>query len=267
MNTICMRALTLGAALSLACAASAALAQNKSGSSVIAIDQARAEAGNVTPGDAAGFPITITQPGSYQLTGNLNLASPQVNAIEILADDVTIDLNGHTISAPMTCSGALSSWTCSVIGPQGHGILAVNHSYSTVRNGHVRGFRHGVYLQQQALVENLGVRHTWSSGIRVGSHGLVQGNTVSYAHYGIEVGGGGTVRGNAIAAIGNSGVWSTQGSLVLGNRIASVGGWGVLTSGGGVRDNLITGYGYGAFNANTISLGDAQGNLCNAVRC
>ncbi len=35
----------------------------------IAITQARAMAGGVTPGDAPGFPVTITQPGSYVLSG------------------------------------------------------------------------------------------------------------------------------------------------------------------------------------------------------
>src|SRR6185436_8638324 len=37
----------------------------------ILIDQNRALAGNVTPGDAPGFPVTISQPGSYKLSGNL----------------------------------------------------------------------------------------------------------------------------------------------------------------------------------------------------
>ena len=37
------------------------------------------------PGDAAGFPVTLTTPGSYALTGNLSLAleSPSTHAIEI----------------------------------------------------------------------------------------------------------------------------------------------------------------------------------------
>jgi hypothetical protein len=31
---------------------------------IVLIDQNRALAGNITPGDTAGFPISITQPGS-----------------------------------------------------------------------------------------------------------------------------------------------------------------------------------------------------------
>src|SRR5260221_3357918 len=38
---------------------------------VILIDQSKALAGNVTPGDAAGFPVTISRRGSYRLSGAL----------------------------------------------------------------------------------------------------------------------------------------------------------------------------------------------------
>ena len=36
---------------------------------VIDINQARALAGGVTPGDTPGFPVTVSQSGSYRLTG------------------------------------------------------------------------------------------------------------------------------------------------------------------------------------------------------
>jgi len=38
---------------------------------VILIDQNHALSGNITPGDAPGFPVTISQPGSYRLSGDL----------------------------------------------------------------------------------------------------------------------------------------------------------------------------------------------------
>jgi hypothetical protein len=37
---------------------------------VILIDQNKALAGNVTPGDTPGFPVIISQPGSYRLDSN-----------------------------------------------------------------------------------------------------------------------------------------------------------------------------------------------------
>ena len=40
---------------------------------VILITQANAQAGNVTPGDLAGFPVTISRSGSYKLASNLTI--------------------------------------------------------------------------------------------------------------------------------------------------------------------------------------------------
>ena len=66
---------------------------------VVLIDQARAVAGNITPGDAPGFPVSITRAGSYKLAGNL-LAPEGVNGIEISSSNVTLDLNGFTLAGP-----------------------------------------------------------------------------------------------------------------------------------------------------------------------
>lgn len=51
----------------------AAPAQGSDG--VILINQSRALAGGVTSGDTPGFPVTISQAGSYPLTGNLQPTS------------------------------------------------------------------------------------------------------------------------------------------------------------------------------------------------
>ena len=62
----------------------------------ILITQAKANAGNVTPGDNPGFPVSLTQPGSYQLAGNLTVPAGK-NGVVIAAHDVTVDLNGFRI--------------------------------------------------------------------------------------------------------------------------------------------------------------------------
>ena len=72
---------------------------------VILIDQNRALAGNVTPGDAPGFPITISQRGSYRLLGILSVPT-NTNAIELTVSDVTIDLNGFSIMSVASVSGS-----------------------------------------------------------------------------------------------------------------------------------------------------------------
>src|SRR5438093_8400021 len=74
---------------------------------VVLINQNAALAGNVTPGDTPGFPVTISVTGSYKLSGNLTVPDANTTAILINADDVTIDLNGFSIIGPTVC-GELS---------------------------------------------------------------------------------------------------------------------------------------------------------------
>ena len=97
---------------------------------VVLIDQNRALAGNVTPGDAAGFPVTISQAGSYRLSGNLTVPSGQ-SGIEISASNVTIDLNGFNITTPVQ----------SQVSPaRGIFFTGSGPSSITVRNGKIEGF-------------------------------------------------------------------------------------------------------------------------------
>ena len=104
----------------------------------VAINQARAMAGGVTPADTAGFPITISVPGSYVLTSNL--AVPRgLDGIVIAANDVLLDLNGFTIQG-----GALS------FADDGKGIHAplsgIEYTGLTIRNGTIAGFSDGIFL-------------------------------------------------------------------------------------------------------------------------
>jgi hypothetical protein len=69
---------------------------------VILIDQNHALAGGLTPGDAPGFPIPISQFGSYRLSGNLTVPDTNTTAIAITANHVTIDRNGFAIIGHVT---------------------------------------------------------------------------------------------------------------------------------------------------------------------
>ncbi len=71
----------------------------------ILITQAKALAGNVTPGDAPGFPVTISLPGKYKLAGNLTIADADTTGVEITSPRVTLDLNGFAIQGPATTNG------------------------------------------------------------------------------------------------------------------------------------------------------------------
>src|SRR5262249_51967263 len=109
------------------------------------IDQRAAQAGKVTALDTPGFPVTISQSGSYRLTGNLNVPDAATTAIEITADNVTLDLNGFTISGPNVCTP--NPTRCTYSGGAGIGVMAVGPpgvvSPANVRvmNRIVRGMR------------------------------------------------------------------------------------------------------------------------------
>lgn len=85
-----------------------------------------------TPGDADSV-YRITQPGSYYLTSNLALDVPnaQKSMIEVAASNVTIDLNGFTIS------GLFQTGTRAVFAS------AHNLEHIVIRNGMIRDFPGG----------------------------------------------------------------------------------------------------------------------------
>src|SRR5689334_11212165 len=72
---------------------------------VILINQNAALSGGVVPFDSAGFPVTILQAGSYRLSSNLVVPDRNTTAIEIVASDVPIDMNGFSILGPVECTG------------------------------------------------------------------------------------------------------------------------------------------------------------------
>lgn len=94
---------------------------------VVEINEARALPGSVTPGDLPGYPVTLDQPGSYQLTSDLSVSGPNDDAIQITASDVSVDLNGFTVRCVDACDGL------------GVGVLAARPAENaSVSNGTVR---------------------------------------------------------------------------------------------------------------------------------
>ncbi len=91
------------------------------------------------PGDSFDFPVTITEPGSYQLTSDLEVAGINTTAIKVEADGVTIDLNGFEIRGPSICTYTTAGGTtCSAAG-NGIGIDNSAGGRLTVHNGRVTG--------------------------------------------------------------------------------------------------------------------------------
>jgi hypothetical protein len=108
------------------------------------------------------FPITINQPGSYKLGSNLAVPAGSVGIL-ITAPNVTLDLNGFTLSGPATCSAA---GVCSMPPGTNHGISAPGLNNIVVRNGTVTGFQgNGLNMLGSAQLEDLTVSQNVGYGL------------------------------------------------------------------------------------------------------
>ncbi len=133
-------------------------------------------------GDATALHV-ISAPGSYRLTSDLSAPLGQ-SGIRITASDVTLDLNGFTISSQ------------SMIGLAIHGITGTLLSNVEVRNGTIRNFpTSGVHLPSGLLHRVIDVRvfgngnfgiNMIGVGALYGGH-LVRGCTASGNGTGIRV--------------------------------------------------------------------------------
>ena len=117
----------------------------------------------------------ISEPGSYILTGNLTVPDENTSAIEVRADDVTLDLNGFAIQ----CSESNRSEdgvSCEPSPGSGEGVTSFfvsgensdTASNTVVRNGTIRGMAtHGVNINS-GFVEGIQALENRGVGIRVG---------------------------------------------------------------------------------------------------
>jgi hypothetical protein len=193
------------ASLALAAFGSSAFAQ-------VTIDQNKAMAGNVTPGDAAGFPVTISQPGHYKLTSNL-IVPAATQGIVITAENVTLDLNGFGIIGQVSCDADKQSLSVSC---QGWSVNSLDMSAvlaqkrAVVRNGFARGFE-GAILNMKgsnSVVERVHTSHGFA-GIRLAAGGHVVDSSVELiVHTGIAVSRGGVVRGSRATYVNGGGIYA-----------------------------------------------------------
>jgi hypothetical protein len=159
------------AALAVALAFAAVVPAAHAVDGVVEINQAKAEAGSVTSGDAPGFPVTIAAPGSYRLTGNLSVLgaalASDVSGIEITADDVALDLGGFTIGCRRP---TIPFSPCASTTGAGRGIVATG-SNVRVANGTIRDFADdGMIAGADAIyvVESVVFRSNGGDGFRAG---------------------------------------------------------------------------------------------------
>jgi len=115
------------------------------------------------------FPIVICQSGSYRLSGNVTVPDANTPAIQINADNVTLDLNGFSILGPVGCGGNPVTCTQGSAAAVGIGNLFGN-SNITVSNGTIRGLGgYGILLTGTGiLIERVKTANNGIDGINVG---------------------------------------------------------------------------------------------------
>jgi len=155
---------------------------------VIEINHIRALAGGITPGDTLGYPVTISQPGSYRLTSNLTQPDKDTAVIQIDADGVSIDLNGFAITGSNLCTYNIGpvSVTCASTGI-GDGVVSSIGENLSIRNGALRGLgRHGIFSPSSDMrVNNVSVSHCGGIGINL-QYGSISHSNISFnASHGI----------------------------------------------------------------------------------
>lgn len=226
---------------------------------VILIDQAKVLAGNVTPGDAPGFPVTISKSGSYRLSGNLVVPDAYSSGIQVVTSNVDIDLNGFGIFGPNYCTGAPIVTGCTYLNG-GSGVSAPSSPFVTVRNGTVRGMGgNGLYLAGNSRAEEITASHNGNVGISVHT-GVVRNCLANSNGWGIIVTKNAMVSGNTATYNKDGGLGvGDLGVLATGNTFSENGGYGID------GDSYESGYSQNVLSGNTIgkarSITNLGGNL------
>lgn len=187
-------------------------------------------------GDAAGYPVTLANDGSYQLTSNLEPAG--ADGIEIATTSVNVDLNGFAILGPGDCDGTTGA-TVSCLDNAGTGInaaLGIGDSVAAVvHHGTIRGMSTGInfFSVTEATLADLTIIESGSIGISLGS-GRVERVTIKRTGSdGISIFGLGSeyvVAECDISVNGGSGISAGGGTgLVRDSIFLDNGGWGVLS--------------------------------------
>ena len=243
---------------------------------VILIDQNKALAGNVTPGDTPGYPVTISLSGSYRLSGNLTVPNENTTAIDVTgaASMVSIDLNGFAIIGPTACDVAIPP-VCSpvaadpgnIFGP-GDGVRSNIDGSLTVRNGTIRGMgRVAVFVSGAPLVivDQVQIRDNGLGGLFIGIGNVTNSVVSRNGGNGITLNQG-VVKGNHITRNGGSGVIATGLQInVLENTILQNSAFGIdFSAAGAYGSNILSSNVSGAVSGSGVQV---SGNVCNGVAC
>ncbi len=213
----------------------------------IQITHAKALAGNVTPGDTAGYPVTISKPGTFELAGNLIVPANKIG-IHITASLVTIDLNGFTLQGSNVAA---------------HGIWG-GLSSVTIKNGTIIAFKYdGIKGTGESwIVENMRVTGNGRLGVSMYPYARIVNNTVTRNGTGGIQCSSCLVAENMVSLNGGSGIYSVL-ATVLGNSVFDNAGYGILAnSHTGFGNNTVLGNNGGDANSQVFGLLSLHPNTC-----
>lgn len=175
-------------------------------------------------GDAPGFPVTISQSGSYRMTSNLSVPLG-ANGILLLpgSDDVSLDLGGHSLTGPTQCTGDLP--TCNPISI-GEGINAVDGGRVSIFNGSVTGFPENGITATNLWLRDVRISNNGEQGVRVFGDGVMESALVlDNGAAGARTNTSFVIRNSAFGNNGSSGVVT---GICGGNTFRSNGDTGMI---------------------------------------
>lgn len=104
---------------------------------------------------AAGYVFRITQPGSYYLTGNINVPAGQQGIL--VSAPATIDLNGFSIT-----------------GGNGNTFGIASNNGGSIRNGVISGFAYGLSVDIDAVIEDITVDACTTRSVIMGTRSIIR---------------------------------------------------------------------------------------------
>lgn len=236
---------------------------------VVEINHACATTNGCFPGDASGYPVTITGAAgpSYRLTSDLLVPDENTDGVLVSTSGVGIDLNGFSI-VRVGCVGALLQCTPGQGTGSGIETSSVFNLGLSVKNGSITGMgRNGLFLADQAEVTGVRVRWNRRTGISVGAGSILADNTAFENGFdGLSAGVTSVVSNNTAYENGQRGIFAEAGSSVQQNSTYNNALSGISTGHGSTvagntafnnaGDGIITGNGSTVIENSSVTNGD-----------
>jgi len=216
----------------------------------IVITQAKALAGNVTPGDTPGFPVVLSLPGAYIFESNLTVPSGGFG-LQVNSNNVDIDMNGFLL----TGSGVANFGVVTYFGE------------SRIHDGVINRFKSvGMYIRNNAwVIEDMQIVRNGGMGIdATGARFIAVRDSLVAANNGngIVAGDSALFRDNTVSTNGSYGIDCKVNCKAEGNSIENNRGFGIVAISGLLIGNTVSGNGgYGIVDADRFDLGLANNIL------